>query len=259
MDYLKHYIKLVRKAQNRTIEGYFERHHVFPQSIFGKNKFIVKLSAREHYIAHALLEKIYIHRYGKNNVKTRKMIHAFFIMNNAKGIGQKRYVNSRLFEASKLRFKERMSGENSPMYGKKRIFSEAHIENIRKSRKKGKDHPLYGIPRSDEVKEKIKKPKQQGHGSAVSAARKGMKFSKEHRKNLSLSHLGNQPSTKGKSRFRYDLITPDGENLTLNGIELRDYAKENNLNLKGLVICARSTGVFKNYKITETKKGLNDV
>lgn len=37
MNYLKHYIKLIRKAQQSTYECYSENHHVFPTSIFGKN------------------------------------------------------------------------------------------------------------------------------------------------------------------------------------------------------------------------------
>lgn len=72
MNYIKHYIKLIRKAQNTVPEGYSEKHHVFPISIFGNNNFIVKLTGREHYISHALLEKIYIKRYGVNNKKTKK-------------------------------------------------------------------------------------------------------------------------------------------------------------------------------------------
>ena len=259
MNYFKHYIKLIKKARGRVINEYCEKHHVFPISIFGKNKFIVKLTAREHYIAHALLEKIYINRYGLNHPNTRKMINAFFMMNNTFGRGQKRYFNSRLFEKSKLRFSEQRSGQNSPMYGKKRTFSQKHLDNLKAARKSGKDSPLYGKKRSEEIKQKMRKPKCASHGKNVSERRKGMTFSDEHRKNLSISHLGNVPYTKGKSRYRYEITTPLGEKLIFNGVELRSFAKTNQLNLKGLVISARSTGNFKGYLIIETKKGLNDV
>jgi hypothetical protein len=38
MNYLKHYCNLIRKAENRVPpEGYTEKHHTFPKSIFGKN------------------------------------------------------------------------------------------------------------------------------------------------------------------------------------------------------------------------------
>jgi len=198
MNYLKHYINLIRKSQVTLKEGYCERHHIFPKSIFGNNNSTVKLTAREHYIAHALLEKIYIKRYGKHDIRTKKMIHAFFMMNNVYGNGQQRYTNSKLYESSKLRFSERMSGKNSPFYGKKRVFSEEHILNLKASRKTGKDHPLYGIPRPKEVVDKMKGPKREGHGKAVSEARKGIKFSEEHLKNLSESHKGQVAWNKGK-------------------------------------------------------------
>jgi hypothetical protein len=199
--YLRHYIRLIRKAEQRTPpDEYTEKHHVFPVSIFGKNNRVVKLTAREHYIAHALLEQIFIKRYGLSYINTHKMIHAFFLMNNAEGRGQSRYVNSRLFESSKIRFSERMSGENSPMFGKKRVFSEEHLTNLRTSRKYGEDNPLYGIPRDKETLAKMRKPKHTGHGEAVSRGRIGIQFSDDHLKNLSESHKGQVPWNKGKSQ-----------------------------------------------------------
>ena len=199
MNHLKTYINLMRKAENRTnLTGYIEKHHVFPKSIFGNNKRLVKLTAKEHYIAHALLEKIYIKRYGKNHSKSMKMIRAFFLMNNAEGKGQQRYINSNLYEHNRLRFSLSVSGQNSHLYGKKRIFTEKHLFNMRAAHKEGKENPLYGIPRTEETKEKMRKPKHLGHGEAVSNGRKGIKFTEEHLKNLSESHKGQISSMKGK-------------------------------------------------------------
>ena len=49
MNYLKVYCNLIRKAENRTTpEGYIEKHHTFPKSIFGNNKRIVVLAAKNH-------------------------------------------------------------------------------------------------------------------------------------------------------------------------------------------------------------------
>jgi hypothetical protein len=198
-NYLKHYTRLIRKAERRNPpEGYLEKHHVFPVSVFGKNNRVVKLTGREHYIAHALLERIFIKRYGYNCNATHKMIHAFFLMNNMQGSGQHRYVNSILFEQSRMNFSIRMSGKNSPMYGKKRIFTEEHLANMNAARKSGKDHPLYGIPRSKDVIDKIKKPKHTGHGEAVSRGRKGIRFSEDHIKKLKESHFGQVAWNKGK-------------------------------------------------------------
>lgn len=100
MNYLKVYCSLIRKAENRTPpEGYIEKHHIFPVSIYGKNDRIVVLSGREHYIAHALLEKVCIKRYGLNDYRTKKMINAVIAMK-----GNSKYYNSFLYEKSRIRF-----------------------------------------------------------------------------------------------------------------------------------------------------------
>lgn len=102
MNYLKDYCNLIRKAEHRVLpEGYTEKHHIFPISIFGKNNRTVVLTAREHYISHALLEKAFIKRYGLDNIKTQKMIYAFWCMNSQKTKNE--YLNSHLYESSKIR------------------------------------------------------------------------------------------------------------------------------------------------------------
>lgn len=99
MNYLKVYCNLIRKAEDRNPpRGYTEKHHIFPKSIFGNNNRIVILTAREHYIAHALLEKIYIKRYGLTNCNTIKMTYAHTCM-KANG----NYVNSYLYENARIR------------------------------------------------------------------------------------------------------------------------------------------------------------
>ena len=154
MNYLKHYIKLIRKAESRDgIPEYTEWHHIFPKSIYGKNNKVVALTLREHYIAHALLEKIFIKRYGKKDSRTLKMTRTFYMMNNYNN-KLSRYFNSKLYESSKIRY----------------------IDSVK------------GVPRSPEVIKKISKPKRQGHGEAVSKARKGMVFSEDHINNLKKAH-----------------------------------------------------------------------
>ncbi len=126
MNYLKVYCNLIRKAQQRqVVEGYIEKHHIFPISIFGKNNKIVVLTAKEHYIAHALLEKIYLKRYGIDNWKTQKMIFAYCNMNAINEYHRGRYINSRLYEYSKRRRSIIMSGTGNPFYGK------THSEEVR--------------------------------------------------------------------------------------------------------------------------------
>ena len=113
MNYLKIYCNLVRKAEQRgynkkeakKLGVYVEGHHTFPKSIFGKNNRIVYLTAREHYVAHALLERICIQRYGKEHWKTFKMTNAHIIMG-----GRGKYKNSYIYENAKKRYSEHRTG-----------------------------------------------------------------------------------------------------------------------------------------------------
>ena len=65
MNYLKVYNQLIQKRRDnpiiKTDDCYCERHHIIPKSEGGSNKKsnLVNLTAREHYIAHLLLAKIY--------------------------------------------------------------------------------------------------------------------------------------------------------------------------------------------------------
>ena len=107
MNYLKVYCNLIRKAENRTLpKGYTEKHHTFPKSIFGKNKRIVVLTSREHYIAHILLQKICEKRYGLKHKNTQKMLCAHINMKS-----KERYFNSYLYENAKVKRSESIRGE----------------------------------------------------------------------------------------------------------------------------------------------------
>jgi hypothetical protein len=70
--YINWYLKLIRnRLENPPQNIYSEKHHIFPKSIFGPNNFVVTLTAREHFIAHKLLYKIYQIRFGKTHSNTR--------------------------------------------------------------------------------------------------------------------------------------------------------------------------------------------
>lgn len=154
MNYLKAYCNLIRKAENRTPpEGYTEKHHTFPKSIFGKNNRIVVLTAREHYIAHVLLEKIYLKRYGLMDQRTCKMTYAHIGMKGDRdGIG--RYYNSTLYESAKVRYSLSIKGDFHPRRIKPHLWNNAigdnHHMKQEKYRKmfsdkmKGENNPMYG-------------------------------------------------------------------------------------------------------------------
>lgn len=163
MNYLRTYCNLIRKAERRAYNKkkakeqglYVEGHHTFPVSIFGKNKRIVYLTAREHYVAHALLERICIKRYGINHRKSKQMINAHIIMG-----GRGNYKNSYLYEKSKYWY------SNS----KKNVMRSENVKNkISKS--------MMGRIVSEETKEKIRNKNL------------GKKHTKSHIKNMINSKL----------------------------------------------------------------------
>ena len=154
MNYLKAYCNLVREAEKRGYtkkkakeQGlYVEGHHTFPVSIFGKNKRIVYLTAREHYIAHALLERICIRRYGLNHWKTKKMTNAHIIMG-----GRGKYKNSYIYEEAKKRYSENRTGvpmkesskiklRNQRLGKKHSIETREKIKNKNTGKKHSKEH-----------------------------------------------------------------------------------------------------------------------
>jgi len=129
MNYLKVYCNLIRKAENRTPpEDCIEKHHTFPKGIFGDNERIVVLTPREHYVAHLLLEQIYIKRYGIDDERTKKMTLACLLMRS-----RSEKYNSHLYEQIRKR----------------------HSENM-KEKMKGEGNPSYGVPCSEERKQKIR-------------------------------------------------------------------------------------------------------
>ena len=216
MNYLKVYCNLIRKAENRTPpEGYTEKHHTFPKSIFGKNNRIIILTAREHYIAHALLEKAFIKRYGINHKKTKKMSFAFWCMNNQKS--KNTYLNSYLYESSRIR----VSGENN-------IAKDQNIRKKISEKNKGKNHHQYGKPHSQETKNKISK------------ALIGRIYSKESIEKMRISKIGNKhPRSK-----LWKLTFVNGNEIIIWG--LHTWAKENGYNDGH--INAVYTGKYKKHK-----------
>ena len=153
MNYLKVYCNLIRKAENRTPpEGYTEKHHTFPKSIFGKNNRIVVLTAREHYIAHALLEKICIQRYGLKDKRTIKMTYAHMSMVGVNG-NNERYYNSYLYENAKIRFSINNPSRRLDIKQKQIDSALKRWSNPKEKEKiTGKNNPFYGRQHTEETK-----------------------------------------------------------------------------------------------------------
>jgi hypothetical protein len=100
MNYLKIYNQIIDRAKGREIEGYTEKHHIIPKCMNGTNNpdNLVKLTAREHFLAHWLLHEIY-----PNNTDLK---YAFWSMCRSSD-NQKRYKpSSRVYEYSKHKMLE---------------------------------------------------------------------------------------------------------------------------------------------------------
>ena len=154
--YSRCYDRLIEKAQIRgKIEGYKEVHHIIPRSFGGDNSKNnkVQLTAREHYIAHALLWKMkFPGIYGS------KMAFAFntFInkmSTNNRGIQHTYTISSKTYEVFRKQYsqmlKEKWAREGANFKGKthsietKRIIGE---KSKLKEFKRGPDHPNWGKP-----------------------------------------------------------------------------------------------------------------
>lgn len=91
MNYNKIYEKIVEKRKlEEPKDCYTEVHHILPASLGGSNDKdnLVRLTAREHFICHALLLKIQ----PIGTPSYYKMLRAFMMMSCCSGPNQKRYT-----------------------------------------------------------------------------------------------------------------------------------------------------------------------
>ena len=112
MNYFKLYTSIIDNRLNHPINGYVEKHHILPQSLGGGNEKenLVKLTAKEHFICHLLLTKIY----KKDKIAYKKMVKAFGMMLWMHGENQKRYkVSSRSYQHLKEEFAKFQSEEQT--------------------------------------------------------------------------------------------------------------------------------------------------
>lgn len=139
MNYNKLYNKIIEKRKIETPTGYTEEHHIIPRSLGGTDDTsnLVKLTAKEHFICHLLLTKMYV----KGSDEYYKMGHAFLMM-LVSSKNQKRYVTSRKYEHLKVSFSDRMSvlqtGKNNSQYGTMWI----HNKTLKQCKKVPKDSIL---------------------------------------------------------------------------------------------------------------------
>jgi hypothetical protein len=190
--YLKWYNNIIGNAKNRESSAItvIERHHIVPKSLGGTNKIenLVILTPREHFICHWLLTKITT---GKEK---GKMLFALISMRRENKY-QTRYntkITSKVFERIKLELAE-------------------SYQTYFPSSKKGLTYEeMYGEDRAKDCKQKIKDkralqlftPERNQKISISNTGKlKGIPKSSEHKKSLSLSHLGHLPSMETREKM----------------------------------------------------------
>ena len=123
--YHKWYDQLIDRARTRTLTGYVERHHIVPKSLGGTNEKsnLVRLTAREHLVAHMLLVK-----FVEN---PDPMWRALWCMAN---MGETK-LTGKLYEQARIQL--------------------SAIQKGRPSLFKGRPSPLKGKPRTEETKKRM--------------------------------------------------------------------------------------------------------
>lgn len=225
MNYELTYNKIIERSKDRKLTGYKESHHIIPKCMNGSNDIenLVELTAREHYICHKLLHKMYpendklLYAYHRISMSKQQFIsskeyeylrieHANRISNHKKDLvgfhtpeGLKRISESS---------RKRNSGENHPMYGRKHTkkSKEMMSENSKgrlhsDETKKTLSKKLKGLKRSEETKRKISMANK---GENNSMFGKTWKFSDETKKKMSESAKGKSKRGNFKSEFEYN-------------------------------------------------------
>lgn len=228
--YTEWYIKLVESRKNRKLSDktYYEIHHIIPKCIDGSNEDenLVKLTLREHYIAHLLLTKMFsdkiitskmyfgLSTFRQSHNESRKNYkftsHQYKVLREShykslslnhpmKGKTPSKETKDKISKANtgKIRSEEFKTNrsiymkipENNPFYGRDVSGKKNPMYGL-----KGAEHPSFGLKRTDEQKEKIRnthlgKPKSDEHKeklSIIAKNRKGCKYYNNGLRNIKI-------------------------------------------------------------------------
>lgn len=196
MNYQKIYNQLIKKRQKEIInkkDCYCERHHIIPKSIGGTddNTNLVNLTAREHFIAHLLLAKIYggtmiyaVHRlmFGKTKISTNSVLY--------ENIRKSSYITKETREKMSIKSKEKWSNES---------FREKHKQSMKKLFLDDEHRKKISIASKKSWESEEKRQK-------ASNSHKGKSFHTEERKNkLRDIFLSDKNPSRGKIAVNADL------------------------------------------------------
>lgn len=161
---------ILRALQRQTVDGYTENHHYIPKSFGGLDT--VPLSAKEHFICHLLLVKMFEGEYKS------KMSWAILCMQ-----GNKKYsknINSLLYESIKSNLSH--STESKLKMSAARLGTQQGKNNNNYGNR-GKLNPLFGKQQSDNHKQKrilalTNRVRSEQERNNISAGKKGRHIGK---------------------------------------------------------------------------------
>ena len=195
MDYEKHYNLLIDRAKNRTLEGYFEKHHIIPRCMGGDDskENLVRLTAEEHYVAHQLLVKMY--------PDNDSLVYALRRMSggnsNRKAYG---WVKKTVAQMLSRRYKGRPLNEKQVAGNASRRGSSAN-ENQLKGLECGRTKEAREKAAKSISAAKKGKPQSEAHKAALSKVRKGRVLSEETKRKISEASIGKKKTEETKKRM----------------------------------------------------------
>ena len=223
MTYSAVYCALISKRLQTPLpdDEYGEVHHIIPKSEGGTNDKdnLVRLSAREHYIAHLLLARIYndskmwfaIHRllfgYERNYTRTTSRLYSTIRVQNSRWMSEVHKGKS-TWNKGKSLSEEHKRKISKSMRGKP--FSEEHIrklseanKNISEETKRKISEAKKGKHPSEETRRKISEAIKAywGKRRLMNDGKKGIILSEEHKRKISESQKGKHFSEEHKRKI----------------------------------------------------------
>lgn len=192
MNYTEIHDQIINKRKVEFLKEneYGEKHHIVPKCLGGSNskENIVKLTAREHFIVHMLLVRMY----PVGSMERNKMLTALKRMRYGNKEQLKVKNLARLYEYHRREFSEMMSKR---LKGSK--HTEEHCRNISisKTGKKRSDIETYRQTSLELWQDEDYKKKQK-------EARIGRKLSSEHKKNIGKTLAGRKRPDEVKEKIK---------------------------------------------------------
>lgn len=197
MNYTKIYNNLINRAKDRLLEGYVEKHHIVPKCIGGADTRdnLVQLTAREHFIAHYLLAKMY---------PDTGLPHALWRMaNNGRSVCSKTYEIARKLHAKRIsedteaNMRRGSPGQANGMYGK--THSASAIARIKEANNIKVECPHCGLNGTNSIMKRWHFDNCKLSPNYVAPPKmKRRKATEETKQKISNAHKGKDSPLKGR-------------------------------------------------------------